>query len=376
MRSFITVLTLAAMVAFPATTAPADAQRQSGQVQGGQVQRPAGYPRSYDGLIADARAEGTVRIYANADKAEMVPVVAAFRRAYPGIQVLYADLGSAELYRRYTAETRAKQYSADIVWSSAMDQQIKLINDGYAQQYASPEKPALPATAVWKNMGFGVTAEPIGMAYNKKLVPAALLPQSHQQLEQLLRHRRSAFMGKVATFDPARSNVGYLYLSQDFQITRDTRSLAEAIAATRPVLATHTEEMLQGVASGKLAIAYNVIGSYALERARRDPNIGVIFPHDYTIVTSRIAFIAREARHPAAARLFLDFLLSRAGQSQLARHSLWPVRTDVPASHRLPAGQARPVRVGPQLLVNLDRLTRARFLRDWNAILASGHKTP
>jgi len=365
MRSFITVLTLAAMIAVPAATAPAEAQRQ-------RVERPAGYPRSYDSLIADARAEGTVRIYANADKAEMVPVVSAFRRAFPGIRVLYADLGSAELYRRYTAEVRAKQYSADIVWSSAMDQQVKLINDGYAQRYASPEKPALPEAAVWKNMGFGVTAEPIGVVYNRKLVPAALVPQSHQQLEQLLRKRRAAFMGKVATFDPARSNVGYLYLSQDFQITRDTRGLVEAMAATRPVLMTHTEEMLQGVASGKLAMAYNVIGSYALERARRDPNIGVVFPRDYTIVTSRIAFISREARHPAAARLFLDFLLSRAGQAQLARHSLWPVRPDVPASHRLPAGQARPVRVGPQLLVNLDRLTRARFLRDWNAILASG----
>ncbi|WP_231635797.1 ABC transporter substrate-binding protein [Novosphingobium sp. ST904] len=286
MRSFITVLALAAMVAFPAMTAPAEARRPA--------ERPAGYPRSYDSVIADAQAEGTVRIYANADKAEMVPVVAAFRRLYPGIQVLYADLGSAELYRRYTAETRAKQYSADIVWSSAMDQQVKLINDGYAQQYASPEKPALPAAAVWKNMGFGVTAEPIGVVYNKKLVPAALVPQSHQQLEQLLRKRRTAFMGKIATFDPARSNVGYLYLSQDFQITRDTRSLVEAMAATRPVLMTHTEEMLQGVASGKLAMAYNVIGSYALERARRDPNIGVVFPRDYTIVTSRIAFISRE----------------------------------------------------------------------------------
>ncbi|MFC0205465.1 ABC transporter substrate-binding protein [Novosphingobium soli] len=272
---------------------------------------------------------------------------------------------------QHLGETRARQYSADIVWSSAMDLQIKLINDGYAQQYASPEKPALPERAVWKNMGFGVTAEPIGIVYNRRLVPAAQVPRSHQALETLLRSRRAAFTGKVATFDPARSNTGYLYLSQDFQATGDTRGLVQAIAATRPLLETTTGPMLTGVASGKLAIAYNVIGSYALERARRDPALGVVFPSDYTLVTSRIAFISREARHPAAARLFLDFLLSRAGQTQLARHSLWPVRTDVQA-RRLPAGQARPIRVGPQLLVNLDRLTRQRFLRDWNAILASG----
>ncbi|MFD2430687.1 ABC transporter substrate-binding protein [Sphingobium scionense] len=129
--------------------------------------------------------------------------------------------------------------------------------------------------------------------------------------------------------------------------------------------------MLRGVAEGKFSIAYNVIGSYAQERARRDPRIGVVFPEDYTIVMSRIAFIAREARHPAAAKLFLDFLLSREGQSLLAQHSLWPVRTDI-NGRRLPAAQARSIRVGPQLLVNLDRLTRQRFLREWQAALASG----
>ncbi|MBV2147723.1 ABC transporter substrate-binding protein [Sphingobium sp. AS12] len=334
-------------------------------------QRPTGYPRSYDQLIADARAERQVIIYANADRAEMAPVILAFQRRYPGVFVKYADLGSTEISRRFVAETRGRKPSADLVWSSAMDLQGKLINDGFAQSYASPEKPALPASAVWKNMGFGVTAEPIGYVYNRQAIPDKRAPRTHAALEALLRRDRRALTGKVTTFDPARSNVGYLYLTEDFATTRDTRSLVEAMAATRPVLATATEPMLRAVAEGRQVIAYNVIGSYALERARRDPRIGVVFPQDYTIVTSRIAFIAREARHPAAAKLFLDFLLSREGQSLLAQHSLWPVRTDIRA-HRLPAAQLRPIRIGPQLLVNLDRLKRQRFLRDWNTILTSG----
>ncbi|MGU3391580.1 ABC transporter substrate-binding protein [Sphingomonas sp. M1A8_2b] len=339
------------------------------------AQRPAGYPRSYDQLIDDARVERQVRIYGNADRAELLPVVAAFRKRYPGITVLYADLGSTEMYRRFVTETRAHRMSADLVWSSAMDLQVKLINDGFAQGYASPEKPALPPVSVWKNMGFGVTAEPIGMVYNKRLIPAARVPRTHAALEAMLRQNRRAFTGKVTTFDPARSNTGYLYLTQDMATTRDTRSLLEAIAATKPVLSLTTEPMLRGVAEGRQAIAYNVIGSYALERARTDPRLGVAFLQDYTLVTSRIAFIARDAAHPAAAKLFLDFLLSREGQSLLAKRSLWPVRTDVPA-RRLPAAQARPIRVGPQLLVNLDRVKRQRFLRDWTAILATGAKAP
>ncbi|MDD1451908.1 hypothetical protein NHF48_014670 [Sphingomonas sp. H160509] len=73
------------------------------------AQRPANYPRSYDQLISDARVERQVRIYGNADRAELLPVVAAFRKRYPGITVLYADIGSTEMYRRFVTETRAKK---------------------------------------------------------------------------------------------------------------------------------------------------------------------------------------------------------------------------------------------------------------------------
>jgi iron(III) transport system substrate-binding protein len=337
------------------------------------AQRPAGYPRSYDNLIAAARAERVVRVYGNADATAMAALITAFRRSFPGVSVEYNDLQSTELNRRFVAETRARRPGADLVWSSAMDLQAKLINDGYAQAYLSPEKPALPQTAVWKNMGYGVTAEPVALVYNKRLIAPAQVPRTHEAFEHLLRNRRSALRGKVATYDPARSDVGYQYLVEDFAITRDTRSLLQAIAATRPLLAHTTGPMLDAVASGRAAIAYNVVGPYALSKARADKRVGVVFPRDYTIVASRVAFIARDARQPAAAKLFLDFLLSRTGQTLLARQWLLPVRADVRAP-RLAPGKARPIRVGPQLLVHLDTIKRRRFLADWNAILTEGAK--
>ncbi|VWX46745.1 ABC transporter substrate-binding protein [Novosphingobium sp. 9U] len=337
------------------------------------AQRPAGYPRSYESLMAAARAERIVRVYGNADAATMAPLIAAFRRTFPSVQVQYNDLGSTDLNRRFVSETRARRPSADLVWSSAMDLQAKLINDGYAQAYQSPEKPALPATAVWKNMGYGVTAEPVALVYNKRLIGQGQVPRTHEAFERLLRDRRKFLAGKIATYDPARSDVGYQYLVEDYAITRDTRSLLQAMAATRPLLSRTTKPMLDAVAQGRVAIAYNVVGPYAIRLARSNGRVGVVFPRDYTIVASRVAFIAREARHPAAAKLFLDFLLSRTGQSLLARQWLLPVRGDV-GSPRLAPGKARPIRVGPQLLVHLDTIKRRRFLADWNAILSEGAK--
>jgi iron(III) transport system substrate-binding protein len=331
--------------------------------------RPANYPRSYDDTIRAALGEGVAVVYGNINAEQAAPVLAGFRHRYPGVGVRYVDLSANELYRRFTGEIAARRPSADLVVSSAMDLQIKLINDGYAQSYASPEKPALPPLAVWKNQGWGVSAEPIAILYNRRLVPDATAPRTHAAFQALLEREPARFRGRVTTFDPARSGVGYLYLSQDLAITRDTWGLLGAIARVRPVLTTHTEEMNEGVASGRYALAYNAVGSYALDRAAHDPRLGVVLPRDYTLTMSRIALIPTGANHPAAARLFLDFLLSRPGQALLARRGLSPVRADVATATARPRpANAAPIRVGPQLLANLDRIKRQRFLRRWAAL--------
>ena len=150
------------------------------------AQVPAGYPAGYADTIAAANKEGKVVIYSTTDTASAGPLLKDFQLLYPGISVEYNDMNSTEIYNRFISEKAAGAGSADVLWSSSMDLQIKLVNDGYAQSYASPEKPYLPDWAVWKNQAYGFTAEPIVFAYNKKLMPAADVPRSHDQLEHLL----------------------------------------------------------------------------------------------------------------------------------------------------------------------------------------------
>lgn len=269
-------------------------------------------------------------------------------------------------------EVNDKSGTADLLWSSAMDLQIKLVNDGYAQPYASPEKPNLPEWAVWKNEAYGVTAEPIIFAYNQNLLPSNKVPKTHADLIALLRQEPATFRGKVAAYDPIHSGVGYLYLSQDMRANRDTWDLMRALTSVETRYYASTLEMVEKLASGEHVLAYNLIGSYAFARQEQHPELAVVIPSDYTLVMSRIALIPAEARHPNAARLFLDFLLSKRGQAHLARRHMAPVRADVPAPDdaRPSAEQAHAIRVGPMLLANLDQARRARFVKDWNKLLA------
>ncbi|MET0402015.1 MAG: ABC transporter substrate-binding protein [Cystobacter sp.] len=339
--------------------------------RGADIPAPEGYPRSYARIIEAARAEGSLSIYATTDGNEVAPLIREFQATYPGVSVEYADQNSTEIYSRFIAEVAAGQGTADLVWSSAMDLQVKLINDGYAQAYASPEKPNLPDWAVWKNEGYGVTAEPLVIAYNKRLMPPEDVPRTRADLERLLRAKKDFYRGKVASYDPERSGVGFLFISQDVHLSRDTWNLVEAMAGTEPRLYTSTGAMMERLISGEHLIVYNLIGSYAFQRQTKDPSLGIVFPADFTLTMSRIAFIPTEARHPNAAKLFLDFLLSKRGQRLLAQRDMAPVRTDlgdigVPLP---PPEQVRAIRVGPQLLANLDQLTRLRFLKQWKRIV-------
>ena len=139
---------------------------------------------------------------------------------------------------------------------------------------------------------------------------------------------------------------------------------------TSPFLSISTTEMINKIVKGELALAYNLIGSYALDQEARNPDFGVIFPSDYTLVASRIALIPQRAPHPAAAQLFLDFMLSRRGEALMALHHMTPLRADVkPIGQSADPNKQRAVRVGPALLANLDQLKRSQFLANWQRTL-------
>lgn len=316
---------------------------------------------------AAASREGALVIRGTTDEAEVSDLLAGFHLLHPGLSVAYTKVNSSRLYDTFIDDAASGAGTADIIWSSAMDLQIKLVNDGYAARYVSPEMASLPSWSVWRNEAFGVTAEPVAIAFNRKLLPYDRVPKTHAELVKALNERPENWKGKVAAYDPERSGVGSLILAQDVLVTPRTWELVSALGQVGVKLYTTTETMLDRIASGDTLLAYGVFGAYALQRAKQDPTIGVVLPADYTLLISRIAFIPKAARHPAAARVFLDYMLSREGQARLASRSLTPARLDARRDDDpvTSATMLRPIPVGPELLANLDQIKRARMLRQW-----------
>ncbi len=330
---------------------------------------PAGYPRDYADTIDRADREARLIIWSAVDSARSSRLIADFRRRHPGIAVTYVEMPAQILDARFREAVAHRRALPDFLWSSAMDLQIRLTNDGYAQAYASPEAAHLPAWANWKNEAWGTTAEPVVLIYNRRLIADAAVPRTHAALAALL-ERRSHGIG-IATYDITRSAVGYLYLAQDAQASGDFWRLAAAMGKATPRLFVRAEDMLHAVAEGQSALGYDVVGSYALGETRRDPRLGLVQFRDYELSMARIALIPAAAPHPAAARLFVDHLLSRGGQALLAAEAMPSVRSDVAGVDGLSADgiPVRAIRVGPGLLVIRDRLTREHFLKRWGAAI-------
>ncbi|HEY1269463.1 MAG TPA: ABC transporter substrate-binding protein, partial [Candidatus Binatia bacterium] len=323
-----------------------------------------------------AQKEGRVVIYSSTDSASAEPLLQDFKSQHPGIQVEYNDLNTTEVYNRFLAEAAAGAGTADFLWSSAMDLQLQLVHGGNAQTYTSPETSHLPKGAVWQNQAFGTTFEPVTMTYNKRLLPADALPSSHADLARLLKEKAAVYKGKLATFDPEKSGVGFLMMTQDLKVYPGFWDLVKEMGSVGVKVYTSTGVMLEKVVSGEHTLAYNIIGSYGLLRQQKDQSIGIVFPKDYLLVFSRIAFIPKGARHPNAGKLFLDYILSKRAQTIMANKALiYALRDDVEgqataANLTKQMGKVlKPIEVGPDLLAALDKTKRLDFLKRWQEAL-------
>lgn len=115
------------------------------------------------GLIAvpsGARAEGEtifpsvsdthrqyIRIVSTTDVEHFSPVIKRFQQEHPDLEVAYHEITSTPLYEQAVEDCLSNRSSADLVISSAVDLQLKLVNDGCAQSYVSDATQRLPSWA-------------------------------------------------------------------------------------------------------------------------------------------------------------------------------------------------------------------------------------
>jgi len=308
---------------------------------------------------ANGPAEGVLVLYSTLDTRVFEPLLVDFQRAHPGIGVRYENIDARPQYERFVRETDSGMSRADVLISTSMDLQVKLVNDGYTAKHVSDSADALPAWARWRNEAFGFTFEPAVMVFNRKAMHGREIPQSRAELINAIRRAPAFWQGRIGTYDISRSGVGYLLAAQDVRHSSEFGALVESLGDV-----------------GVQIAGYNLLGSYARSHPDSNERFVLVYPHDHTLVISRTAVIARNAPNPALAHRFLEYLLSLRGQRVMATQSgLPPIHLELDGIYeRLGVNESqigvlRPIALGPGLLVYLDQHKRRQMLETWRVIL-------
>jgi iron(III) transport system substrate-binding protein len=301
----------------------------------------------------------------------MEPLIRDFQVLAPNVTIEYSEYVTNHLFNLVSTECNAKQGTMDLVLSSSVDHLVKLVNDGCALGYRSRMTHQLPAWTRWRDEVFGFTFEPAVIVFNRDLVPPEDVPRTRVELINLLRSKPEQYNGKIGSYDISQTGIGYLFASYDARGTAIFGRLLEAFGRADLVASCCTTDLLADLSSGRLAIGYNLIGSYAVGAVRRGAHLGIVIPRDYTVALSRAAFIPRTSNNTVTAFRFLDYLLSERGQKKSQEASFFfsfdgvlPEEVDGPV-WLASSGLLRPITIGPELLAVQDRAKRERFLSEW-----------
>jgi len=279
-------------------------------------------------LVAAAKKEGQVLVYTTLIVDQIVrPLIRAFQAQVPGIDVKFVRADSVALVVRMTNEAKANRTQADI-WQ-LVDGVGPLVEAGIAGTLDLPNAKGLPAVYADPNRRWVTTNLAVrSLAYNTTLVPPAQAPRGYADLL----HPR--FKGKFA-WNPNSVSGAYGFIGTvlrhmgEDKGTAYLRALAKQQITPVPMA---IRAVLDRVIAGEYAIGLEMNGTHAHISASLGAPVAWV-PLDPVSMTLQAAGTTAKAPHPNAARLFLDFMISRAGQQVFHDRDYIPMHPDVPAKN-------------------------------------------
>lgn len=310
----------------------------------------------------DEKDEPDLQILGAIDIDVFDPVLSAFSRKNPKISITYSMASTADIYDA----VRQENHKYDLIMSSAMDLQMKLVNDGFAKPIDILEEVDVPAWSHWQDKLFGFSLEPIGLVLSASHFKKEDIPITRRSLVSYLRANSENMQKKIVTYDVRTSGAGFLFATQDERKSNSFWRLAEVMGGLNAHLSCCSGIMLDAVNDEKFLLAYNIIGSYAEKRSRFQKNLKVVYFQDYTHLLLRTAFIPKTVTDETKIIEFLGFILNETGQNFIEKETdMISLRSSILKENP----HFKPIRLDTGLLVYLDRLKRERFLEEWSSAL-------
>ncbi|MBI4522523.1 MAG: extracellular solute-binding protein [Deltaproteobacteria bacterium] len=259
-------------------------------------------------VVDGARKEGKVTWYATTNVQDARPFISGFNQKYPFVQVELLRLGSSRAVNKVATEARAGTFSVDVLNVNDVEA-TRLAERGMFLKYQSPEIKYYPrhltdSDGHW--LPFKTLPHVIG--YNSRLVPAKEAPSSFEDLLD------KKWRGKIM-MDPEdfRLYSGFIQVWGKERARKYLDTLSRQEIQWRP---GHSL-LAQVLAAGEAPIALIFAHHAEILRSKGAP-VDWDNRLDPIFLSANVNFIAARAPHPNAAKLFVDFTLSKEAQMILA----------------------------------------------------------
>jgi iron(III) transport system substrate-binding protein len=254
-------------------------------------------------LAAKAKQEGTLTLYTSMQTGDSRPIAEAFEKKY-GVRVALWRASGEKVQQRVVTEARGGRFEVDVVETDGAQMEI-LHREKQLAPFHSPFAKDIPAAIIPSHGGYIPTRLTLYvLGFNTKLVPAAEVPVSY---EDLLQPKWAGKIGieaaDVAWFAAVVKSMG------------EEKGLAffRKLAAMKPSMRSGHTLMAELIAAGEIPVGIDMhVQGIARLKDKGAPIQWKPMPPAFGQPSS--VGVARRAPHPHAALLFADFMLSPEGQ--------------------------------------------------------------
>jgi iron(III) transport system substrate-binding protein len=260
-----------------------------------------------DDLTSKAQNERELVLYGTALAGQFDKFAEPFKRRYPFLQVQYSRTTGEALTSKILREVSARQLSADVILINNYTHRI-FMKKNIITSYTPPGAGNFPPGFIDKQgYWIGFYLVPYAITYNSKLVSKADAPTSFEDLLQ------PKWKGRISL-----EREEYLVTQSHMQYAgrqKATDYFKKLAQQDLIMINGHSKQAVLLTAGEFPIIVYSDIARTEELKSKGAPIEWVRAEPYITVLVS--AAITREAKHPAAARLFMNYLASDDGQRQI-----------------------------------------------------------
>jgi iron(III) transport system substrate-binding protein len=269
------------------------------------------------GLIKDAEKEGSINYWDAVIQPETNDdLSAAFRKHYglpASFKVNYTLSNTSGLVTRVDQELQANKVTIDVAAIASLPWVFEHIRHGDVMEYDSPEYGAFSKIF---SLGMGKKGY---FAFNGAYVFVPMWSTDG------LKFAGTSWKDVIGAVPSGRLSVGDVSKSEAYAATQiGLRKVLgpdyfQAVAKMQPTYLIRSEQIASRLVSGEDLMAFSGMPTRAYQFNQRGGQLKFLLPKEGVVLLPQAMFILKPAPHPAAAKLWIDFVLSAEGQAILVK---------------------------------------------------------